>query len=130
MTYRQQGVVTCGYIETTDVDTTAAALADITGNTFDLHLEVASRIRAQLSVQCNASAAAVGSWAIEINAVDGSEMFRSLATPTDNGSVSVNAISAVLPAGTYTVQGRHRRVSGAGTVSTTLAQLSAIVVDE
>jgi hypothetical protein len=119
---------TAGYGEVTAQTTTAAALEDIPGLTFDLVLRSRGRIIADMAVQCDAAGAvATGGWAISINGVDGAEIRVDLTVGAKRG-VSVQTRSAVLAAGTYTVKGRHYRAAGAGTVGTDVAQLSALVV--
>lgn len=129
MGHRNQDSTTSGYREVADEGTTAAALEDISGCSVDLVVKGQARILATLTVQCSATSAGVGAWAIEVNGVDGSEVQRYLSASNDTGVIAVQTRSAVLPPGTYTVQGRHRRVSGAGTVTTDFGQLSAIVVE-
>lgn len=117
-----------GYGEVAAQTTTAAALEDIPGLTFDVVLPARGRILADMSVQCDALAAvATGAWAISINGVDGTEIQVALTVGIAR-SASVQARSAFLQAGTYTVKGRHYRAAGAGTVETDVAQLSALVV--
>lgn len=119
-----------GYDEATGQSTTNVALEDITGLTFDLVTAVQGRIVALMTIDCSTTggAPATGAWAISINSVDGTEMTRSLSGFNDMGALSVQARSASLAPGTYTVKGRHRRVSGASTINTDIAQLSALFV--
>jgi hypothetical protein len=126
-----------GYDEiSSPVTTTAAALEDITGLTFDLvvptGLPSTARIVATMAVQCSSSGGSggAGGWAVGINSADKQEIQRYLSAINDTGALIVLGSTAGLAAGTYTVKGRHRRVSGTGTISTDVAQLSAIVVME
>ena len=122
-----------GAVEITGLTTTSATLADITGCTFDVTIPTGrtGTILALMSVQCSAATAtAVGAWAISINSVDKQELRQSLQTVGVFRSVSVQGVTTGLSAGTYTVKGRHRRVSGTGTINTGVAQLMALVLLE
>ncbi len=114
----------------TGQSTTSATLEDITGLTFDLVTTVTGRIFAWMSVgnSTTGGSPATGGWAISINSVDGTEIQRYLSGSNDAGSVSCQGHSASLSPGTYTVKGRHRRVSGSATVNTDVADLHAIFV--
>lgn len=116
------------------VSTINGSLEDITGATFDIDVPtgVTARVLAVMTFQTSTTGGspAIGSWAISINSVDGTELQRYLSGINDTGIGAVLARSAVLTAGTYTVVGRHRRVSGASTINTDTAQLSAFVVLE
>lgn len=124
------------YDEVTTQPTTSATLEDIAGLTFNLtvptDLPSVAVIRAILVVQCSTTGGspATGAWAISIDAADGTEIQRYLSGTNDTGVLVVMARTAGLGAGTYTVKGRHRRVSGASTVNTDVAQLKAEVVME
>lgn len=110
------------------LDTVAAALEDMAGFAVTLVLARAGRIHAVMTYTCESTLAGVNATAghaIEINGVDGQEAQRVLTGANDMGVGAVQARSAVLPAGDYVVQGRHRRVAGTRTVTTTLAQLHA-----
>lgn len=119
-----------GFDTATAQSTTSATLEDISGLTFDLDLAATGRIYAIMVVQCSTTggSAATGAWAVEINSVDGPEIQRYLSGSNDTGSVSTMAQSASLGAGTYTIQGRHRRVSGVSTVNSDTALLMAFAV--
>lgn len=119
-----------GWVETTGTSTVAGALENIAGCSFVLTLPMAARIKALMtfSASTTGGAPAVGAWAISINAIDGTELPRNLSGVLDQGIGAVQARSLILPAGPYTVQGRHRRVSGASTVNDDVAQLSARLV--
>lgn len=111
--------------EVTGQTTVSATLEDIPGLTFDLTTPVAGRILAEMSMGSSSSGSGVvGAWAISIDSVDQTEIPRELSGVTDNGMGSVKGW-ADLSAGTYTVKGRHRRVSGGSTVNTDVAQLVA-----
>lgn len=122
------------FSEVTGQSTTAAALENIAGNSFQLTIPTGrtGRILATLTVQTSTTggAPATGGWAIQINSVDGGEIQRYLSGTNDSGALAVQARSASLTPGNYTVQGRHRRVSGTSTVNTDRAQLAAIAVIE
>jgi hypothetical protein len=130
--YDVEIVADAGYDEATGLTTTSATLEDITGLTFDVTLPATGRIMADMVVQTSTTGGspATGAWAISINSVDGTEIARYLSGVNDTGALAVLARSISLGAGTYTVKGRHRRVSGASTVNTDVAQLSAIAVIE
>lgn len=122
--------------EVTGQSTTSATLEDITGLTFDLvipaGLPSTAKIVATMAIGCSTTGGspATGAWAISINASDGTEITRYMSGTNDSGSVVVLAQATGLSDGTYTVKGRHRRVSGASTVDTDVAQLRAIAVLE
>jgi hypothetical protein len=116
-----------GYDEATGQTTVSATLEDITGLTFDVVIPTGytGRVAAMMVVQCSTTggAPATGGWAIDINGTDGTEIQRYLSGTNDTGSLSCQARSVSLAAGTYTVQGRHRRASGTSTVNSDVAQL-------
>lgn len=119
--------------EITGETTVSATLEDITGLTFNLTVPtgVTGTIEAMMTVQCSAGAANItGAWAISINAADQQEVQRTMSTGNESGSMMVQGQTTGLTAGDYTVKGRHRRVSGANTVNTEVAQLIARVVLE
>jgi hypothetical protein len=66
---------------------------------------------------------ATGGWAVNINAVDQTEYTRYLSGSNDAGIGAAAGRVTGLSAGTYTVKGRHRRVSGSSTVNTDVATL-------
>lgn len=116
--------------ETGGVSTTSAVLVDITGLTFDLTTITSGRILALMTFAASTTGGspATGAWAISINGVDGTELSRYLSGSNDMGLGPVQARSATLAAGTYTVVGRFRRVSGSSTLNTDVSQLSALFV--
>lgn len=107
----------------TPVTTTSATLQNITGATDSVTLPAAGRIICEMNVQSSVSpVGSTGGWTVSINSVDGTEMQRVISGSGDIGS-AMAAASANLGAGTYTIWGRHRRVSGSGTISTDKTQL-------
>jgi hypothetical protein len=120
------------YIEVAGLSTTSATLVDMTGLTFNLTLSSPGRIWALMTFQTSTSGgggATTGAYAIEINSVDGTQLERQLSGTQDRGIGAVqNRNPVALPAGTYAVQGRFRRVSGGSTLEVGAAQLFAMVV--
>lgn len=133
MTTEEAAPILDGYDTATGQSTTAAALEDIPGLTFDLVLTTAGRISAIMTVECSLTgtpASTVGGWAVSIAGSDGTEIQRHMDTIGDPGALAVQFRNDTpLSAGTYTVKGRHRRVSGSNTVNTDKAQLSAHFVE-
>ena len=125
-----------GYDEATGQSTTSATLEDITGLTFDLEvptgLPSTAKIQAIMVIQCSTTGGspATGGWAININGSDQTEIQRYLSGTNDMGVLVVMANVTGLSNGTYTVKGRHRRVSGASTVNSDVAQLKAVAIME
>jgi len=128
-TVQDEALQLSGYDEVTAQSTTSAVLEDIPGLTFDIEMTKGGQICARMTVECSSTGAAnnTGAWAISINGVDGTEIQRFLSGTSDTGAMAVQA-AADLPAGTYTIKGRHRRAGGAGTINTDVAQLSAIMI--
>lgn len=115
------------------VPTTSATLEDITGLTFTVTVPTGrtGTIRSLMTLETSSVGAnVVGAWAISINSVDKQEIQRTMGTATTQGSVAVQGETTGLSAGTYTVKGRHRRVSGATAANTDVAQLSAMMILE
>ncbi len=116
------------------VSTTSATLVDITALTFDLVVPTGAvaHILATMTVQCSTTGGSpsTGAWAISIGGVDGTEIARYLSGTNDTGALAVQAGRTGLTAGTYTIKGRHRRVSGSSTIDTDVAQLLAEAVLE
>ena len=109
--------------------TVSATLVDITGLSQSVTLAEAGAIWAVMTFQASTTGgggATVGAWAISINSVDSVELQRNLSGTSDAGIGCVQHLAS-LAAGTYTVTGRHRRVSGASTLNT-VADLVAICV--
>lgn len=105
------------------ITTTSATLADMTGVTCTVTLADSAPIVGILTVEIEAAVAiSTAAIAVSINSVDGDEIQADLALLT-NESMAVQYESASLPAGTYTLKGRWRRVSGAGTLTLNKAQL-------
>lgn len=122
-----------GFDEATGQSTVAGALEDITGLTFDLTVPAGQTATIRAMMNCEVSAVGanvVGGWAVSINAVDKQEVKRNMPTATTSGSVSVMGRTTGLTAGSYTVKGRHRRVSGVSACNTDVAQLFAQVILE
>jgi hypothetical protein len=119
------------FVEVGPVDTVAAALEDIAGAAVNVTLPAPGRIYACMAFNCELAApgAAVGGWAVQIDAVDGTALLRDLTSIAPGIGVVQGvypvAPAAMLPAGVYAVKGRHYRDSGAQTVRTLLAQLFA-----
>jgi len=111
----------------TGSSTTSATLVNITGTSFTLTTTRTGKIHADMAFSANTTGGspADAAWAISINSVDGTEMPRRLSGTNDTGIGSVMARSASLPPGTYTIVGRHRRVTGTSTVNTNVAQVQA-----
>jgi hypothetical protein len=116
--------------------TTSGTLEDVTGTSFTLTIPVGlpstATIVARMTFNCNTTGGspATGAWAISINSVDGTELQRYMSGTNDSGIGAVQARVTGLSNGTYTVVGRHRRVSGSATVNTNSAQLEALAVLE
>jgi subtilase family serine protease len=128
-------IVATGYDEITGtVSTTSATLADITGLSFDLVVPTGktATIQARMNVgnSTTGGSPSTGAWAVSIGGVDGTEIPRYLSGTNDNGALGVQAYRTGLAAGTYTIKGRHRRVTGSSTVDTDVAELSAFAVLE
>lgn len=122
-----------GYDAVTGQTTTAATLEDIPGLTFNLTVPTGrtATIRALMTVESSAAGANVtGGWAISINSADKQEYARTMSTAMESGSVVAQGETTGLSAGTYAITGRHRRVSGASTVNTDVAELSAMLIIE
>jgi hypothetical protein len=118
-----------GFVEQlTQQDTTNdVGLEDIPGVSFTLTLDEAGSIMADLTVNCskNGGGVTIGGWAVSINGVDGAVKQRSMGANNEAGSADAKAYAS-LAAGTWTVTGRHYRVSGTGTVQTLTSQLTAV----
>ena len=116
-----------GYVEVTGQSTTNGTFEDISGATFDITIPSSGRIKAKMIIGSSTTGGspAVGSWCVNIAGVDHREIPRALSGTTDAGNGIVGGRSDPLAPGTYTVKGRHRRVSGAVTVNTDVAKLDA-----
>ncbi len=116
--------------EATGQSTTSATLEDITGTSVSVTLDGTGSILACMTVETSTmgGSPATGAWAISINSVDGQEIARYLSGTNDTESVTVQARVTGLGAGTYTVVERHRRISGASTVNSDVAQVMAVAV--
>jgi hypothetical protein len=118
------GITPTSYVEMTTPDTTtSASLEDITGATTTITLQRTSHIAAWLNLHVSASATCDYGVAINFNGTDEDEGVIHL-TATDEGNVGiVHRTTTELPPGTYTIKGRHRRISGGGTPETDRADL-------
>ena len=121
--------------EAAGFNTTSGTLVDITNLTFDLVVPVGlpstATIFAVMTFQAytgGVGSPTTGAWAISINAVDQTEVQRYLSGTNDAGIGAVMGSVGSLSNGTYTVKGRSRVVSGAGTLYTSPAQLFAVAV--
>lgn len=109
---------------TTQRSTTNTDLEDVTGASTTVTLPADCRVIAEMTCETSATTTScLGGWAIEIDGVDGEPMRRYLSGSNDTGSVSVMAWRDLTAGGPYTIQARHQRVSGAGTVNTDKVQL-------
>ena len=126
------GSAVSGYLElAAPVSTTAAALEDMSGFTFNVTLAASGRIMAVMAVEADSTgggSSATGAWAIAIDGTDFGEIGRFLSGTNDLGALAIVARSGVLAAGTYAVQGRFYRRSGDKTVTAEAASLFAEVV--
>lgn len=129
-------VVDEGYAEATGQSTTSATLEDITGTSFTITVPsglpstVTIVARMTIGNSTTGGSPATGGWAISINSVDGTEIVRYLSGTNDAGMGGVQARTTGLGAGSYTVVGRHRRVTGSSTVNSDVAQVEALAVLE
>ena len=113
------------------ITTVSATLVDITGLTVTVTLNNTARILAFLVFSCSSTGGgsnALGGWAVSIDGTDGTEMQRFLSGSNDQGIGAAMMRSAAKTAGAYTINGRHRRVSGSKTISTDLATLIVVVM--
>ena len=126
------GTASADYIEVSGLTTVSATLENMSGLTVNVTLANPGRIWAMMTFETSTSGgggATNGGYAISINAVDGTELQRNLSGTQDLGIGAVQSRTlVVLPAGSYVVQGRFRRVSGASTLAVGEAQLFALVV--
>lgn len=110
-------------------DTTSVTLEDIPNMTATVTLTSPAYIHGLLTYTCQTTGVgtdATAAFAVQINAVDGQENQRQLSGTNDRGTGGVQyRSSSQLPAGSYTIKGRFRRVSGDKTVRCTAAQLFA-----
>ena len=107
---------------------TSDVLEDMAGVGFDLSVTAPGSVQALLTSQTSSGGAvpSTGAWAISIAGADGTEIERYMSGSNDAGIVAVQSQSSILAAGSYTVRGRFRRVSGIGVVTSDVSQLSAI----
>lgn len=119
------GLIPTGFFQnlSSPLTTTSATLADMTGVTCTVTLEDSAKIVGILTTELEATTLiATAAIAVSINSVDGDEIQMDLAVGI-NQAATVQYESTTLVAGTYTLQGRWRRVSGTGTVTLNKAQL-------
>lgn len=110
--------------------TTSVTLEDIAGSDYTMKLRSEGYIIAIMSVQVsNTSGSTTSGHAININGTDSPILLRFNKTAGQNGSVSVVCRSGLLPAGTYTVKGRHQ-TSGGTLTSTNTTLVSHLSFDE
>jgi len=121
---------TSAYVEmTTPRTTTSGSLVDITGATTTITLQRAADIAVWLNCEVSASGAAADlALAINIDGTDHDEVTTHLAAGSSDNGVSgiVHRTATPLAPGTYTVKGRFRRASGAGTPAVDRADLLVI----
>ncbi|MEE9395198.1 MAG: hypothetical protein V3W41_22125 [Planctomycetota bacterium] len=102
-------------------NTTSATLEEITGSEALFTTAGPSRIMVVMSLSSLSTGVgsnATGGWAIQINGVNGVEFQRFLSGANDRMMGSASMRSAILSAGTFSIKGMHRRVSGLKTVTT------------
>ena len=112
----------------TERSTVSATLEDITGSTLDITIQQACKINVSMAFSCytvSGGAPSVVAFALSIDGTDHQEMQRYLSGSSDRGIGAVVHLSPTLAAGTYTVKGRFRRVSGAATPGTDHVSLVA-----
>jgi hypothetical protein len=128
-------VLDSGFVSiTTPVGTTSATLVDITGASFTVTVPTGAvgRILAAMNVGCSTTGGSpsTGAWAVSVAGVDGVEIPRYMSGTNDNGALGCRSWATGLTAGTYTVKGRYRRVAGASTINTDVAEISAFLILE
>jgi hypothetical protein len=113
----------------TERSTTSASLEDITGSTLDITLQQAGKIAVTMAFSCYTVSGAASStiaFSVSIDGTDHDEMQRYLSGTSDRGIGALTHLSDELAAGTYTVKGRFRRVSGTATPGTDHVSLVAL----
>lgn len=119
-----------GYVELPAPDTTTSPVfVDVVGLSTTVTIRSRTRIVGYLSWECETvgiGTPATAGFAVSIATVDGQEIDRFLSGTNDVGAGPSQYRSAVLPAGTYIVKGRWKRIAGAATLQLNHAQLSAI----
>jgi hypothetical protein len=127
------GELPSGYVEVeTPAGTTSATLEDVPGASTTITLDEAVNISVmssfQLRTQSGAAPSTIGI-AVNINGVDEEEIQRYLSGSTDTGiGAIVHRTDSALPAGTYTVKLRFRRVSGSATPGIDRADLLVLAL--
>lgn len=124
------GAIPSEYVEmTTPRTTTSASLVDITGATLDLTLESSANILVVMTTHSDIASGGgvVLGLAINIDGVDHDETDIHLTAASQWGPAAIIHRSVTpLAAGTYTVKGRFRRISGSGTPEVTRVDLFAM----
>lgn len=121
----QAGLIPTGFFQnlSSPLTTTSATLEDMSGVNCTVTLETTASIVGIMTTELvGATLGATVAIAVSINSVDGDEIQTDLVVGV-NQAAAVQYESAALPAGTYTVQGRWRRVSGSGTPTLNKVQL-------
>jgi hypothetical protein len=127
------GAIPSAYIEkATPSGTTSAALEDVPGTTQTLTLDSAVNIAVHASFQLSTQSGAAPSTiaiAVNINGTDHDEVQRYLSGSSDTGiGALVHRSATALPAGTYTIKLRYRRVSGSATPGIDRADVLAVAL--
>jgi hypothetical protein len=107
------GKIPSAYDEmTTPVTTTSATLEDIAGVSTTITLAAASEIAVWLNCAVSSDGICDLGLAVNIDGTDHDEVITHMNGTTDSGVSSVIHRSGELAAGTYTIKGRFRRISG------------------
>jgi hypothetical protein len=115
--------IVSGYVEmTTPTTTTSATLEDIAGAVVTVTTFIPCELAVWMTVHDSADGTCDLGLAVSIGGTDYDESVVHL-TATTEGNHSLNHRSPELPAGTWTVQGRFRRGSGAATPGVDRADL-------
>lgn len=121
------GIVPTSYVEmTTPRTTTSASLVDITGASTTITLQRTSHIVVILNCEVSASGAAADlGLAVSIDGTDHDVVTTHLAAGASDSGVSsvIHRTATELAPGTYTIKGRMKRASGAGTPAVDRADL-------
>jgi hypothetical protein len=121
------GVQPTAYVEmTTPRTTTSGTLEDITGATTTITLTATCHVSAYLV--CNVVSTGVSDigCAISFDGTDHDEQRVTMGSGDDLGCTVVHRTTTTLGPGTYTVKGRFRRISGAGTPGVNRADLLVV----
>lgn len=115
----------------TERSTTSASLEDITGASLTITTQRAGKVFVTMAFSCYTVSGAAPStiaFAINVNGTDHQELQRYLSGSTDRGIGAVVHLSDELAAGTHTIKGRFRRVSGVATPGTDELSLVAVAM--